>query len=327
MAEIKLEQLTKVYPDGTKAVKELDLEIADGELVVLVGPSGCGKTSALRMVAGLEDITDGKVWIGGRVVNRVPPKDRDIAMIFQNYALYPHMTAAGNMGFALRMRKLPKGQIKTRVTDAAGVLGPMQTLNKRPRTLSGGQRHRVAMGRPIVRELQPVRDRGFESACSVSRQARDPRRQAGAHRGCGDCIRRTRRSAPRGRGRHPGGPRLGRLRPFRRRWPTRPRGGRQGGGRGRHSGDHRGADEAERQSLGRAGRPYEPSPRGRADRARRRYGPTSLLRSGDGRRHLSRSRRPGSLISRERPTAARTRRRRSPVPRSRPRARAARDRR
>jgi multiple sugar transport system ATP-binding protein len=154
MAEIKLEQLTKIYPDGTKAVDSLDLEIADGELVVLVGPSGCGKTSALRMVAGLEDITDGKVWIGGRVVNKVPPKDRDIAMIFQNYALYPHMTAAGNMGFALRMRKLPKQQIKTRVTDAAGVLGLMQTLNKRPRTLSGGQRQRVAMGRAIVREPQ-----------------------------------------------------------------------------------------------------------------------------------------------------------------------------
>src|SRR5947207_8224923 len=154
MAEIKLEQLTKVYPDGTRAVKELDLEIPDGELVVLVGPSGCGKTSALRMVAGLEDITDGKVWIGGRVVNKVPPKDRDIAMIFQNYALYPHMTAAGNMGFALKMRKLPKEQIRMRVTDAAGVLGLMQTLTKRPRTLSGGQRQRVAMGRAIVREPQ-----------------------------------------------------------------------------------------------------------------------------------------------------------------------------
>jgi len=131
MAEIKLEQLTKVYPDGTKAVERLDLEIADGELVVLVGPSGCGKTSALRMVAGLEDITDGKVWIGGRVVNKVPPKDRDIAMIFQNYALYPHMTAARNMGFALRMRKFPKGQIRERVTDAAGVLGLRSPISTR----------------------------------------------------------------------------------------------------------------------------------------------------------------------------------------------------
>ena len=154
MAEIKLEQLTKIYPDGTKAVDALDLQIADGELVVLVGPSGCGKTSALRMVAGLEDITEGRVSIGGRVVNKVPPKDRDIAMIFQNYALYPHMTAARNMGFALRMRKFPKGQIRKRVTDTAGVLGLMQALDKRPRTLSGGQRQRVAMGRAIVREPQ-----------------------------------------------------------------------------------------------------------------------------------------------------------------------------
>src|SRR5213596_3566604 len=154
MAEIKLDELTKVYGDGTKAVDALDLEIADGEFVVLVGPSGCGKTSALRMIAGLEDITAGRVLIGGRVVNKVPPKDRDIAMIFQNYALYPHMTAARNMGFALRMRKFPKEQIRMRVTDAAGVLGLMQTLTKRPRTLSGGQRQRVAMGRAIVREPQ-----------------------------------------------------------------------------------------------------------------------------------------------------------------------------
>src|SRR5213078_517047 len=154
MAEIRLEQLTKIYPDGTKAVDALDLEIADGELVVLVGPSGCGKTSALRMVAGLEDITDGRVLIGGRVVNRVPPKDRDIAMIFQNYALYPHMTAAGNMGFALKMRKAPKQQVRQRVEATARVLGLVDTLKKRPRTLSGGQRQRVAMGRAIVREPQ-----------------------------------------------------------------------------------------------------------------------------------------------------------------------------
>ena len=154
MAEIKLEQLTKVYPDGTKAVDSLDLEIGDGEFVVLVGPSGCGKTSALRMVAGLEDITEGTVVIGDRVVNRVPPKDRDIAMIFQNYALYPHMSAAGNMGFALRMRKMPRTQIRERVTSAAGVLGLLEALKKKPRTLSGGQRQRVAMGRAIVREPQ-----------------------------------------------------------------------------------------------------------------------------------------------------------------------------
>src|SRR5213083_3265232 len=123
MAEIKLEQLTKVYPDGTKAVDALDLEIGDGELVVLVGPSGCGKTSALRMLAGLEESTAGKVWLGNRVVNRIPPKDRDIAMIFQNYALYPHMTAYANIAFALKMQKLPRREIATRVERAARVLG------------------------------------------------------------------------------------------------------------------------------------------------------------------------------------------------------------
>ncbi len=154
MAQIKLERLTKVYPDGTKAVDALDLEIGDGEFVVLVGPSGCGKTSALRMVAGLEDITDGKVWLGGRVVNRVPPKDRDMAMIFQNYALYPHMSAYANMAFALKMQKVPKREIAARVENAASVLGLTEVLKKRPRTLSGGQRQRVAMGRAIVREPQ-----------------------------------------------------------------------------------------------------------------------------------------------------------------------------
>jgi multiple sugar transport system ATP-binding protein len=154
MARIKLEQLTKVYPDGTKAVDSLDLEIGDGEFVVLVGPSGCGKTSALRMVAGLEDITEGRVWIGDTVANKVPPKDRDVAMIFQNYALYPHMSAAANMGFALKMRGAPKREITTRVGKAAAVLGLRDVLRKRPRTLSGGQRQRVAMGRAIVREPQ-----------------------------------------------------------------------------------------------------------------------------------------------------------------------------
>ncbi len=154
MAQIKLEKLTKVYPDGTKAVDALDLEIGDGEFVVLVGPSGCGKTSALRMVAGLEDITDGRVWIGEEVVNKVPPKDRDIAMIFQNYALYPHMTAYRNMGFALKMQGVDKHEIAGRVEKAARVLGLTDVLKKRPRTLSGGQRQRVAMGRAIVREPQ-----------------------------------------------------------------------------------------------------------------------------------------------------------------------------
>jgi multiple sugar transport system ATP-binding protein len=154
VAAIRLEELTKVYPDGTKAVDSLDLEIDDAELVVLVGPSGCGKTSALRMVAGLEDITAGRVVIGDRIVNRIPPKDRDVAMIFQNYALYPHMTAGKNMGFALRMRKVPKPKIRERVGSTAGTLGLQDVLQKRPRTLSGGQRQRVAMGRAIVREPQ-----------------------------------------------------------------------------------------------------------------------------------------------------------------------------
>jgi multiple sugar transport system ATP-binding protein len=154
LAEIALEQLTKVYPDGTRAVKELDLEIADGEFAVLVGPSGCGKTTALRMVAGLEPITSGAVRIGGRVVNDLPPKNRDIAMVFQNYALYPHMSAYKNMAFGLKLRKLDRGEIDRRVKRAAEVLGLAEVLPKRPRTLSGGQRQRVAMGRAIVREPQ-----------------------------------------------------------------------------------------------------------------------------------------------------------------------------
>jgi multiple sugar transport system ATP-binding protein len=154
VAEITLEQLTKVYPDGTRAVKALDLEIGDGELVVFVGPSGCGKTTALRMVAGLEPITEGEVRIGGRVVNNLPPKNRDIAMVFQNYALYPHMSAYKNMAFGLKLRKLEKNEIDRRVRDAARVLGLEDVLRKRPRTLSGGQRQRVAMGRAIVREPQ-----------------------------------------------------------------------------------------------------------------------------------------------------------------------------
>jgi multiple sugar transport system ATP-binding protein len=154
MAEITLESLTKVYPDGTLAVRDLDLEIRDGEFAVLVGPSGCGKTTALRMVAGLEAITEGVVRIGGRVVNALPPKDRDVAMIFQNYALYPHMSAFKNMAFGLKMRKVRRPEIGRRVGDAARVLGLDHVLPKRPRTLSGGQRQRVAMGRAIVREPQ-----------------------------------------------------------------------------------------------------------------------------------------------------------------------------
>ena len=154
MAEITLESLTKVYPDGTKAVSDLALDVESGEFVVFVGPSGCGKTTALRMVAGLESITSGRVVIDGRVVNDLPPKDRDIAMVFQNYALYPHMNAARNMGFPLKMRGLPQAEIDTRVREAARILGLEDSLHKKPRTLSGGQRQRVAMGRAIVRNPQ-----------------------------------------------------------------------------------------------------------------------------------------------------------------------------
>jgi multiple sugar transport system ATP-binding protein len=154
LARIALENLTKVYPDGTEAVTGLDLDIADGEFVVFVGPSGCGKTTALRMIAGLEAITDGTVTIEDEVVNDLPPKDRDVAMVFQNYALYPHMNAADNMGFALKMRGVPKSEVSSRVREAAVILGLTDALGKKPRTLSGGQRQRVAMGRAIVRQPQ-----------------------------------------------------------------------------------------------------------------------------------------------------------------------------
>jgi multiple sugar transport system ATP-binding protein len=152
VAVIRLEGVNKVYGDGTHAVRDLDLEIGDGEFVVFVGPSGCGKTSALRMIAGLEEISGGTVSIGDEVVNDLPPKDRDLAMVFQNYALYPHMSAYDNMAFALKMRGLDKAEIRRRVEAAAKVLGLADVLKKRPRTLSGGQRQRVAMGRAIVRE-------------------------------------------------------------------------------------------------------------------------------------------------------------------------------
>ncbi len=154
MAAIELDRLTKVYADGTRAVHELSLEIADGEFVVFVGPSGCGKTSALRMIAGLEEITSGTVRVGDEVVNDLPPKARDMAMIFQNYALYPHMNVYDNMGFGLKMRGIDRGEIRRRVEAAARVLSLSEVLSKRPRHLSGGQRQRVAMGRAIVREPQ-----------------------------------------------------------------------------------------------------------------------------------------------------------------------------
>jgi multiple sugar transport system ATP-binding protein len=152
MATVDLEQINKVYPNGFHAVKDLDLDVRDGEFMVLVGPSGCGKTTALRMVAGLEDISSGTLRIAGKPVNDVTPKDRDIAMVFQNYALYPHMTVAENIGFALKLRKLPKPEIQAKVKDTAEILGLTEWLDRKPGQLSGGQRQRVAMGRAIVRE-------------------------------------------------------------------------------------------------------------------------------------------------------------------------------
>jgi multiple sugar transport system ATP-binding protein len=154
MAEIELEGVTKVFADGTEAVHSLDLQIPDGKLIVLVGPSGCGKTTVLRMVAGLEDLTGGTITIGDRVVNEVPPGDRDVAMVFQNYALYPHMTVYQNMALSLKIRKLKRAEMNRRVNEAARVLHLQDLLRKRPRELSGGQRQRVAMGRAIVREPQ-----------------------------------------------------------------------------------------------------------------------------------------------------------------------------
>jgi multiple sugar transport system ATP-binding protein len=152
MATVSLEGINKVYENGFHAVKDLSVDIADGEFMVLVGPSGCGKTTALRMVAGLEDITSGILRIGGKEANDETPKERDIAMVFQNYALYPHMTVAQNIGFALKLRKLPKDQLDAKVRQAAEILGLTDWLDRKPGQLSGGQRQRVAMGRAIVRE-------------------------------------------------------------------------------------------------------------------------------------------------------------------------------
>jgi multiple sugar transport system ATP-binding protein len=154
MAEIAYDSVSKVYDDGTQAVHDLDLEIGDAELMVLVGPSGCGKTTALRMLAGLEEITDGEIRIGDRIVNDLTPRDRDIAMVFQSYALYPHMTVEDNLAFGLKLRKLPKQEIKERVQQAAKILKIEEFLKRKPRALSGGQRQRVAMGRAIVRQPQ-----------------------------------------------------------------------------------------------------------------------------------------------------------------------------
>ena len=152
MAEIVMEEVTKRFADGTEAVKQMSLDVGDGEFIILVGPSGCGKSTALRMIAGLEDITEGQVRIGEEVVNEKAPKDRDIAMVFQNYALYPHLTVRDNMAFPLRLAKVPKEEIDRKVEEAARTLDLTQHLDRRPANLSGGQRQRVAMGRAIVRD-------------------------------------------------------------------------------------------------------------------------------------------------------------------------------
>jgi multiple sugar transport system ATP-binding protein len=152
MASISIEKVSKTYPNGFNAVKELDISVAEGEFMVMVGPSGCGKTTALRMVAGLEEISSGTLRIGDRVANHLTSKERDVAMVFQNYALYPHMTVAENIAFGLSLRKTPKDQIKKKVEDAAAILGLSEYLHQKPGLLSGGQRQRVAMGRAIVRD-------------------------------------------------------------------------------------------------------------------------------------------------------------------------------
>ncbi len=151
MAQVSIRKVVKAYDGGVQAVKGIDLEINDEEFVVLVGPSGCGKSTTLRMIAGLEEITKGEIWIGGDLVNDVPPRDRDIAMVFQNYALYPHMSVFDNMAFGLKLRKFPKAEIKKRVDEAAHILDISPLLERKPKALSGGQRQRVAMGRAIVR--------------------------------------------------------------------------------------------------------------------------------------------------------------------------------
>ena len=152
MANVSLRHVYKIYDGGVTAVTDFNLEIADKEFIILVGPSGCGKSTTLRMVAGLEDISKGELWIGDKLCNDVAPKDRDIAMVFQNYALYPHMSVYDNMAFGLKLRKLPKAEIKRRVEEAARILGIEEYLDRRPKALSGGQRQRVALGRAIVRD-------------------------------------------------------------------------------------------------------------------------------------------------------------------------------
>src|SRR5437764_6516206 len=154
MAQVAFERVSKIYPDGTRGVNDINLDIRDGEFMVLVGPSGCGKTPARRMVAGLEEISEGVLKIGDRVVNHVPSRDRDIAMVFQSYALYPHLSVYDNIAFGLRLKSVPKDEIDKRVQEAARILDLEPFLKRKPRALSGGQRQRVAMGRAIVRQPQ-----------------------------------------------------------------------------------------------------------------------------------------------------------------------------
>ena len=152
MAGISLKNIKKVYPGGVEVINNLNLEIKDKEFLILVGPSGCGKSTTLRMIAGLEEITDGELYIGDRLVNDVPAKDRDIAMVFQSYALYPHMTVYKNMAFGLSLRKMPKDEIDKKVREAARILDLENLLDRKPKALSGGQRQRVALGRAMVRD-------------------------------------------------------------------------------------------------------------------------------------------------------------------------------
>ena len=151
MASLSLKNICKVYPNGFEAVKDFNLEVEDQEFIIFVGPSGCGKSTTLRMIAGLEEISSGEFYIDGKLMNDVEPKDRDIAMVFQNYALYPHMTVFDNMAFGLKLRKVPKDEIKRKVEEAAKILDLEKLLDRKPKALSGGQRQRVAMGRAIVR--------------------------------------------------------------------------------------------------------------------------------------------------------------------------------
>ena len=151
MSEVILKNISKLYSNGFNAVKNINIDIKDKEFIVLVGPSGCGKSTTLRMIAGLEEISEGELYIGDKLVNDIEPKDRDIAMVFQNYALYPHLSVYENMAFALKLRKLPKDEIDKKVKEAAKILDLLPLLNKKPKTLSGGQRQRVALGRAIVR--------------------------------------------------------------------------------------------------------------------------------------------------------------------------------